>query len=166
MSVNRNLWIAASAVFLASCVNAYAGKIPLKLATQAAQAALDSCKGNGYDVTITVLDADGSTRVVLRDDRAPEGSVQIAYRKAYTVIKSGMSSGDFGKSVPPVPLPAPGTAPGAVNGDPNLIPWGGGLPIKIGNVTVAAMSASGAPSGEKDEACVRAGIAAIGDRLK
>jgi uncharacterized protein GlcG (DUF336 family) len=31
---------------------------------------------------------------------------------------------------------------------------------------IGAMSASGAPGGEKDEACVTAGLAKIADRLK
>jgi uncharacterized protein GlcG (DUF336 family) len=31
---------------------------------------------------------------------------------------------------------------------------------------VGAISASGAPGGEKDEACVKAGLARIADRLK
>jgi uncharacterized protein GlcG (DUF336 family) len=146
---------------------AHAAGVPVSQALEAAQAAISACKANGYNVTVTILDPDLSTRIVLRADGAPEGTVQIGYRKAYTVIKTGMSSGEFGKSVPapatppPPPSAGPPAPPGPVNGDPNLITWAGGLPIKVGGTLLGAMSASGAPGGDKDEACVKAGIAKL-----
>jgi uncharacterized protein GlcG (DUF336 family) len=47
-----------------------------------------------------------------------------------------------------------------------LIPWAGGLPILNSGRLIGAISASGAPGGEKDEACVRAGLAVISASLK
>ena len=41
----------------------------------------------------------------------------------------------------------------------------GGVPIKVGNETIGAIGVSGAPGGDKDEACANAGIAKISDRL-
>jgi uncharacterized protein GlcG (DUF336 family) len=61
-----------------------------------AKGAVDACKASGYDVTVTILDADLSSRMVMRSDGARDGTVQIGYRKAYTVIKTGMSSAEFG----------------------------------------------------------------------
>jgi uncharacterized protein GlcG (DUF336 family) len=154
------------------CVlHAHAAGVPLDVAVEAAQAAIAACRSSGYQISITILNADYSTRVVLRDADVPEPTVEIGRRKAYTVIKTGMSSGDFGKTVPgQPPPPAPGAAPppppGPINGDPSLIPWAGGLPILAGGELLGAMSASGAPGGEKDEACVRAGLAVIARRLK
>jgi uncharacterized protein GlcG (DUF336 family) len=145
--------------------------LPLSDLLTAAQTALNTCKTNGYAVTVTVFDADMSTRIVLRADGAPDRTVEVARRKAYTVVKTGMSSGEFGKTVPkpaipaatPIPSPSSGPPPlpGPVNGDPNLITWAGGLPIRVHGSLVGAMSASGAPGGEKDEACVTAGLAKI-----
>jgi uncharacterized protein GlcG (DUF336 family) len=166
------LRILVLSMFAAVCVpiaQARAAGVPLTLALEAAKAALDACKANGYDVTVTILDADLSTRVVLRGDGARDGTVQIGYRKAYTVIKTGMSSAEFAKTVPPSAAPAGGASkgpPGPVNGDPNLITWAGGLPIRSGDTVIGAISASGAPGGDKDEACVKAGLAVISDRLK
>ena len=40
------------------------------------------------------------------------------------------------------------------------------LPIKIGEEVIGAVGASGAPGGEKDEACVKAGIEKVADQLK
>jgi uncharacterized protein GlcG (DUF336 family) len=150
-----------------------AADVPIALAVEAAQAALDTCKANGYQVTVTVIDPDFTTRVVLRGDGAGDRTVEIGRRKAYTVIKTGMSSGDFGKTLPaspPPPPPTPGAGPppmpGPINGDANLISWTGGVPVKAGGKVIGAMSASGAPGGEKDEACVNAGLAKIAERLK
>jgi len=150
-----------------------AADVPIALAVEAASTAIESCKANGYQVTVTLMDPDFSTRLVMRADGAGDRTVEIARRKAYTVIKTGMSSGDFGKTLPPsAPSapPAPGAGPpplpGPINGDANLISWAGGLPVKAGGKVVGAMSVSGAPGGEKDEACVNAGLAKIANRLK
>jgi len=148
-----------------------AAPLPLSQLLAAAQTAVDTCKANGYSVTVTVLDADLSTRLVLRGDGAPDRTVEIGRRKAYTVVKTGMSSSEFGKTVPKPtasassPSPSissvPPPLPGPINGDPNLITWPGGLPIRVHGMLVGAMSASGAPGGDKDEACVSAGLAKI-----
>jgi uncharacterized protein GlcG (DUF336 family) len=42
----------------------------------------------------------------------------------------------------------------------------GGVPIKAGSEVIGAIGVSGAPGGEKDEACANAGIAKIADLLK
>ena len=139
--------------------------LPLDSAIEVAQAAMAACKANGYNVTVMVMDTDYSTRLVLRSDAAAARTVEIARRKAYTVIKMGMSSGDFGKTVPKPEGPAqprpPGSMPPGVNGDDNLITFAGGKQIKVGDEVVGAMSVSGAPGGDKDEACVDVGLAKL-----
>ena len=72
--------------------------VPLAQLLAAAQVAVDTCKAHGYAVTVTVVDADLSTRLVLRGEGAPSETVDFSRRKAYTVVKTGMSSGQFGKS--------------------------------------------------------------------
>jgi len=140
-------------------MDASAAGIPIDRAMVAAQAAINACKAQGFAVTVTILEPDLSTRVVIRADGAPAETVGFAYRKAYTVIKTGLTSGDFGKSAPAPSSKGPQSGPpGSVNGDPNLITWAGGLPIKSGGAVIGSMSASGAPGGEKDEACVKAGL--------
>jgi uncharacterized protein GlcG (DUF336 family) len=139
--------------------------LPLETAIEVAQAALASCKASGYNTTVMIMDTDFATRLVLRSDAAGARTVEIARRKAYTVVKMGMSSGDFGKTVPKPETPAqprpPGSMPPGVNGDDSLITFPGGKQIKIGGEVVGAISVSGAPGGEKDEACVDAGLAKI-----
>jgi uncharacterized protein GlcG (DUF336 family) len=164
----RSLALAITAMLTAGafCARTATAEVPMATAIEAAQSAVEACRANGYNVTATVLDSDLSTRVVLRGDGAPETTVEIARRKAYTVIKTGMSSGDFGKTVPAPPTRASPQAgsrqlPDAVNGDPNLITWAGGVPIKLGSKIVGSISVSGAAGGDKDEACANAGLAKI-----
>jgi uncharacterized protein GlcG (DUF336 family) len=42
----------------------------------------------------------------------------------------------------------------------------GALPIKVGEDVIGAAGASGAPGGEKDEACVKAALDKVADQLK
>jgi uncharacterized protein GlcG (DUF336 family) len=139
--------------------------LPLDKAITVAQTALAQCKANGYNVTVMVMDQDYTTRLVLRSDAAAARTVEIARRKAYTVVKMRMSSGEFGKTVPAPATPAeprpPGAMPPGVNGDDNLITFAGGKQIVVGGEVVGAISVSGAPGGDKDEACVDAGLAKL-----
>lgn len=151
-----------------------ADELPLAVAAEWAQAAIAACKANGYNVTATYMNTEFGTKVVMRADGARAATVEIGRRKAYTVIKTGMSSGEFGASVAPPPgtpatPPAPGTPfglPPGPNPDQNLIIAAGGLPVKVGGKTVGAVSISGAPGGDKDVACAEAGFAKIADKLK
>ncbi len=82
-------------------------RIALETALEGARTAVDTCKGNGYNVTAMVMDANQIPIVVLRNGAGP-GTVEVARRKGYTVLKTGMSSLEFGKSInftPPAPLP-------------------------------------------------------------
>ena len=48
----------------------------------------------------------------------------------------------------------------------NVIANQGALPIKVGDDILGAAGASGAPGGEKDEACIKAGLDKVADQLK
>ena len=56
---------------------------------------------------------------------------------------------------------APGSPIPGVNGDDNLITFAGGKQIKVGGEVVGAISVSGAPGGDKDDACVDVGLARL-----
>jgi uncharacterized protein GlcG (DUF336 family) len=49
---------------------------------------------------------------------------------------------------------------------PETAPSQGALPIKIGEEVIGAVGVSGAPGGDKDEACAKAGLDKIADQLK
>lgn len=147
--------------------------VPLAVITEWAQVAIAACKANGYNVTAGYMTPDYAMKLVMRSDGTAARTVDIARRKAYTVLKTGKTSGEFGASVtPPAGAPAPAAAPGALPGqvpgenvDTNLVTFAGGLPVKIGDKIVGAVSISGAPGGDKDEACAAAGLAKIAGKL-
>jgi uncharacterized protein GlcG (DUF336 family) len=130
------------------------------LALEAAQAALASCQPAGPAV-VEVMDTAFNPKVILVADGSRPTLIEFARRKGYTVIKKGMSSGEFGAQAGPQGRGAP-----PIEGDANLITFAGGLPIKAGDDLVAAISVSGPNGPAADEACAKAGVEKIHDRLK
>jgi len=129
------------------------------LAVEAAQAGIASCKAQGWNVTVTVADRSGAVKIMLSGDGAGGVSRESTRRKAYTAALLGISTDDFAKRI----------ASGGFNPsiyDPQMVSGAGGVPIKIGNETIGGIAAAGAPGGDKDEACAKAGLAKISDRLK
>jgi uncharacterized protein GlcG (DUF336 family) len=49
---------------------------------------------------------------------------------------------------------------------PHVLLLGGAVRIKAGNEAIAAIGVGGAPGGDLDEACAKAGLDKISDRLK
>jgi uncharacterized protein GlcG (DUF336 family) len=131
---------------------------PVALAIEAAQTAIATCKGQGYNVSVSVAERSGLPQLLIVGDGAGSLSREVARRKAYTSAQLRVSTADFAKRV----------AGGGFNPavfDPQLVTAIGGLPVKVGEETVAAIGVSGAPGGDKDEACAQAGLAKISDRL-
>jgi uncharacterized protein GlcG (DUF336 family) len=129
------------------------------VAVEAAQAAMAACKAQGYNVSAAVADRDGTQKVLIARDGSVGVTAEVARRKAYTSAKLGVSTGDYTKRV---------ANPGAFNPgmyDRRLSTGQGGLPIKVGNETIGGMAVAGAPGGDKDEACVRAGLDKVKDQL-
>ena len=121
-------------------------------AHDAATVALETCKKNGYAVTVTVLDRLGRTKVVLHDDGANPHTIENRLRKAYTSLTSKTPSGEYGKRVTSTP-----TSAGLLNLD-KITTLEGALPILSGKDVVGSIGISGAPGGDKDAACAQAGI--------
>lgn len=116
--------------------------------------------GEAYSETAVLVDVDGVRQAVLRGDRAGAHTLDSANDKAYTAasFKSDTSAlVERAKTVPITPLLAK---------LPNLLLIGGGLVIKIDDEVVGAIGAAGAPGGDLDDACARAGLDKIRDRLK
>jgi uncharacterized protein GlcG (DUF336 family) len=132
--------------------------LPYAMAVTIAQGALDDCKARGYPVSVVVVDRDGETAVMLRGDGAGPHTMENARRKAYTALTFKMTSEDFAKALETNPVRRQqATLPGVI-----AIP--GGVPVKVGNDTIAGVGLSGSPG--VDEPCVRAGLAKVQDQLK
>ena len=129
------------------------------IAMEIASTALATCKANGYNVSVTVVGRSGEIILQVRGDDANPHTVENSMRKAYTARTTRSPSGALVDRV---------------KADPNLglihltnvIAIQGALPIKVGDDVIGAAGASGAPGGEKDEACVKAGLEKVADQLK
>lgn len=130
-----------------------------ELALDSARAALTECRKRGYQVAVAVVDRSGVTQVMLRDRFAGAHTPATATGKAWTAASFKTSTNDLqSMSLPGMPQAGIRNLPGAV-----II--GGGVVVEAGGVLVGAIGVSGAPGGEADEACAKAGIEAIRDKL-
>ena len=127
----------------------------LAIATTAAE----TCKGQGYRVSVTVVGRNGEPLVQLRGEDASPHTYDFSFRKAYTARTFRVASGEIANRFKQDP------AYFAVH-VPNAVPSQGALPIKIGEEVIGAVGVSGAPGGDKDEACAKAGIDKVADQLK
>lgn len=158
-------WMAAIAILAAVPCAASAQvllterNLSFAAAQQAATAAMEQCRKNGYRVTVTVLDRTARTKVVLHDDGANLHTIENSLRKAYTSLTFRTPSGDFGKRV----IANPGLA-GALHLD-KITTLEGALPILAGKDIVGSIGISGAPGGDKDAVCAQAGIDRIAPGL-
>jgi len=132
--------------------------LTLDVAQTIAHEAMMACRANGYKVTVTVVDGANVLKAMLRDDGARPATVEVGRMKANSVMAFGRPSGPPANLPPGTPAPPP-VLPGTINAM-------GGVPIKVGNELIGAVSVSGAPGGEKDAACANAALAKVADKLK
>jgi uncharacterized protein GlcG (DUF336 family) len=135
-------------------------RIPAALADEAAGEAVASCARQGYRETAVMVDADGAVMAVLRGDGAGIHTIDSAHDKAYTAVSfktDTLMLADRAKGEDSI-------APLAKL--PHVMFFGGGVVIKLGDEVIGAVGASGAPGAKLDDACARAGIDKIRDRLK
>jgi uncharacterized protein GlcG (DUF336 family) len=133
-------------------------RLTAELANEAVGAAVASCAQQGYAETAVVVDTDGVTQALLRGDGAGIHTLDSAGDKAYTSVTFKSDTGalvDRAQTIGPLTAKLP-----------HLLLFQGGVVIKIGNEVIGAIGAAGAPGGNLDEACARAGLAKIQDRLK
>jgi len=133
--------------------------LSLATALTIATTAIETCKGNGYRVSATILGREGQLIVQLRGDDTGPHTIENSLKKAYTSRTFRIPSGEFVQRVKDNPTT------GAVHLT-NIVAAQGALPIKIGDEVIGAAGVSGAPGGEKDEACVKAGLDKVADQLK
>ena len=63
--------------------------LPNTLAAKAASISVESCKKKGNSVTTTILNQDGNTLVVIRNEKAGPHTVENSFNKAYTSVSFG-----------------------------------------------------------------------------
>jgi len=129
-------------------------------ALRAAQAALASCRSSGYQVAVAVVDRAGLTQVLLRDRFAGAHTVEVSMNKAWTAASTRTSTAEIQR------ITRPGEPMSGLRSVPRFVALAGGLPVEAGGSVLGAIGVSGAPGGEADEACAKAGLKAIADDLE
>ena len=125
-----------------------------------ARASLGDCRSRGYQVTVAVVDRFGGTLVILRDRFAGAHTVATASGKAWTAATFRTSTTELNA------VSQPGMMQAGIRNLPGTVIIGGGLIVEAGGSLVGAVGVSGAPGGDADEACAKAGIDAIRDKLE
>ena len=129
------------------------------MALTMAETAIATCKANGYNVSANVVGRTGEVIVAMRGDGTGPHTLENSFKKAYTARAFRRSSGDFGDSL------KDNYTAGALHLS-NIVTARGALPITVGEEVIGAIGVSGAPGGEKDEVCAKAGIDKVADDLK
>jgi uncharacterized protein GlcG (DUF336 family) len=130
-----------------------------EVALEAAQAALKQCRSDGFQVAVAVVDRFGQPQVMLRDRYAGLPAADTATSKAYTALSFRASTSDLAKSI------KSGQMDAGLARLPHVAMLAGGLVIEAGGTLLGGIGVSGAPGGDKDEACAKAGLDAIRDRI-
>jgi uncharacterized protein GlcG (DUF336 family) len=133
--------------------------ISVDAAVTIATTAMADCKAKGYAVSVAVVGRAGELILHMRGDGTGPHTMDNSFRKAYAARTTRQPSGELAKRLKADPQLSLVTLP-------NMVAAQGGLPIKIGDEVVGAAAASGAPGGEKDEACIQTGLDKIKDQLK
>ena len=130
-----------------------------EVALEAAQTALIKCRDNGFQVAAVVVDRFGQPQVLLRDRYAGLPAADIATAKAYTALSFRRATSELAKMV------RDGQMDANLARMPRIAMLAGGLVIETGGTLLGGIGVSGAPGGDKDEECAKAGLDAVRDRI-
>jgi uncharacterized protein GlcG (DUF336 family) len=130
-----------------------------EVALEAAQAALKKCRDNGFQVAVAVVDRFGQAQVMLRDRFAGLPAADTATNKAYTALSFRAATSELAKSI------RSGQMDAGLARLPHIAMLAGGLTIEAGGSLLGGIGVSGAPGGDKDEECAKAGLDTIRDKI-
>lgn len=167
MNALRRGTLAFSLVLVAACGGSQAQQatyavrsITPEAALRAARAALSACARNGHQVAVAVTDRGGHSLVMLRDRHAGPHTPAMATSKAFTALTFKLDTLAFARAT------QPGEPSSGIRQLPGIVAMGGGRTIESAGSLVGAIGVSGAPGGDADDLCARAGIAEIADDLE
>ena len=139
--------------------------LAMALAMEAAQTSIDACSKDGFKVAGAFVDADGGMKVFLAADGASKGAIESSPKKAITALKLKASTSEILEK-----MKTDAALKAKVDADTTLFVRPGGLLVMAGNDIIGAYGVGGVPGpgggGVKDEACAKAGLDKIKDRIK
>ena len=166
LTVRRILCVAAAVLVLAvaqpsradEAIVTYKSLAP-DAALELARAAMDACRSQGYQIAVAVVDRFGQPQVMLRDRFAGPHTPSTATNKAWTAVSFRTNTRDL------VQPAQPGQPLAGLGNLPHVVLLGGGVMIEAAGSLLGAIGVSGAPGGEEDERCAKAGLDKIRDKL-
>jgi uncharacterized protein GlcG (DUF336 family) len=129
-------------------------------ALRAAEAALKKCRADGYQTAVAVVDRGGIVQVVLRDRLAGPHTPDMAIAKAWTAVSFRTNTTALAAET------QAGRPQSGIRQRPGVAAVGGGLMIEGAGSLLGGIGVSGAPGGDRDDACAAAGLAAIRDAIE
>lgn len=131
-----------------------------EVALEMAMAAMETCREQGYQVGVTVVDRFGIPQVFVRDRYAGTHVYETSRRKAWTAVSFRTNTTDLDRAT------NPGEISQGIRHLTEALPLGGGLMIQTGaGDLVGGIGVSGAPGPDLDDVCAEAGIAAVEDQI-
>ncbi|MGB0671445.1 MAG: GlcG/HbpS family heme-binding protein [Rhodospirillales bacterium] len=135
-------------------------KMKLEVALTLAKAALDKCRAEGYQVAVAVVDRFGNPQVLLRDRFAGAHTPDTATRKAWTAVSFRTDTTELSG------ITQPGSEQFGMRQITGALALGGGKVVMGGGAIVGGVGVSGAPGGDQDDLCAKAGIDAVTAELE
>ncbi|HUA18451.1 MAG TPA: heme-binding protein [Bryobacteraceae bacterium] len=133
--------------------------LSLGMAKTIAEATLAECRAKGFHTSAAVIDRAGQVLVILRDEQAPAQTAEMARRKAFTARMFRSTTLEFQKRT----IDDPTSRPQRDVAD--ILALGGGVPIRAGGEIIGGAGSAGSNQ-QQDDACAKAGVAAVADLLK
>lgn len=127
----------------------------LETALTLAEATLDSCREEGFQVAVTVVDRFGNVQAVLRDRFAGIHTIETSRRKAWTAVSFRTNTLELAG------LTQAGEPLSGIRMVSEAMAVGGGVPVQAAGSLVGGVGVSGAPGGDLDHECALAGIDVI-----
>jgi glc operon protein GlcG len=133
----------------------------LEQARQIVDRALDDARRLDARISVAVADEAGALLAFARMDGATRLSSRTAEAKTQTVILTGKATIDLGREWREELGAEPELFYGMI-ARPDVVPFGGGVPVRIGGRLAGAVAVSGATSVQDHEIAARAAAAADG----
>jgi uncharacterized protein GlcG (DUF336 family) len=131
-----------------------------EIAVKATRAALEDCRKRGFQVAVAVVDRSGVAQAMVRDRFAGPHTPDTAIGKAWTAVSFRTNTLEFAAET------QAGKSASGIRNLPDVVAIGGGVLIEAGGSIVGAIGVSGAPGGDADELCAKAGVAAIREDIE
>ncbi len=130
-----------------------------EVAMKLARKALETCRAEGFQVAVAVVDRFGVLQVLIRDQLAGPHTPDTARRKAWTAVSFRADTLEMAE------VTQAGKPQSAARNIAEALMLGGGIPVTAEGAIVGAVGVSGAPGGPEDHKCGQAGIEAIEEDL-